>query len=152
MAADRALSLVKDKRQRDEEKALEDWVFCHNQVSNYENQIRQVEEFRMNYISEMQAEGRNGLTGTKILAYQAFIEKLDNIAVKQRQELKRLEMLTEQKRQMYMTRQKERKIIEKLIEQQTQKRLKEELRREQKMLDEFVVSSYTRRQSSQNEY
>ncbi|MDO4676178.1 MAG: flagellar export protein FliJ [Anaerobiospirillum succiniciproducens] len=152
MAADRALSLVKDKRQRDEEKALEDWVFCRNQVSNYENQIRQVEEFRMNYISEMQAEGRNGLTGTKILAYQAFIEKLDNIAVKQRQELKRLEMLTEQKRQMYMTRQKERKIIEKLIEQQTQKRLKEELRKEQKMLDEFVVSSYTRRQSSQNEY
>lgn len=152
MAADRALSLVKDKRQRDEEKALEDWVFCRNQVSNYENQIRQVEEFRMNYISEMQAEGRNGLTGTKILAYQAFIEKLDNIAIKQRQELKRLEMLTEQKRQMYMTRQKERKIIEKLIEQQTQKRLKEELRREQKMLDEFVVSSYTRRQSSQNEY
>ena len=152
MAADRALSLVKDKRQRDEEKALEDWVFCRNQVSNYENQIRQVEEFRMNYISEMQAEGRNGLTGTKILAYQAFIEKLDNIAVKQRQELKRLEMLTEQKRQMYMTRQKERKIIEKLIEQQTQKRLKEELRREQKMLDEFVVSSYTRRQSPQNEY
>ena len=150
MAADRALSLVKDKRQ-DEEKALEDWS-CRNQVSNYENQIRQVEEFRMNYISEMQAEGRNGLTGTKILAYQAFIEKLDNIAVKQRQELKRLEMLTEQKRQMYMTRQKERKIIEKLIEQQTQKRLKEELRREQKMLDEFVVSSYTRRQSSQNEY
>lgn len=152
MAADRALSLVKDKRQRDEEKALEDWVFCRNQVSNYENQIRQVEEFRMNYISEMQAEGRNGLTGTKILAYQAFIEKLDNIAVKQRQELKRLEMLTEQKRQLYMTRQKERKIIEKLIEQQTQKRLKEEMRREQKMLDEFVVSSYTRRQSSQNEY
>ena len=152
MAADRALSLVKDKRQRDEEKALEDWVFCRNQVSNYENQIRQVEEFRMNYISEMQAEGRNGLTGTKILAYQAFIEKLDNIAVKQGQELKRLEMLTEQKRQLYMTRQKERKIIEKLIEQQTQKRLKEELRREQKMLDEFVVSSYTRRQSSQNEY
>lgn len=152
MAADRALSLVKDKRQRDEEKALEDWVFCRNQVSNYENQIRQVEEFRMNYISEMQAEGRNGLTGTKILAYQAFIEKLDNIAVKQRQELKRLEMLTEHKRQLYMTRQKERKIIEKLIEQQTQKRLKEELRREQKMLDEFVVSSYTRRQSSQNEY
>ena len=152
MAADRALSLVKDKRQRDEEKALEDWVFCRNQVSNYENQIRQVEEFRMNYISEMQAEGRNGLTGTKILAYQAFIEKLDNIAVKQRQELKRLEMLTVQKRQMYMTRQKERKIIEKLIEQQTQKRLKEELRKEQKMLDEFVVSSYTRRQSSQNEY
>ena len=152
MAADRALSLVKDKRQRDEEKALEDWVFCRNQVSNYENQIRQVEEFRMNYISEMQAEGRNGLTGTKILAYQAFIEKLDNIAVKQRQELKRLEMLTEQKRQMYMTRQKERKIIEKLIEQQTQKRLKEEMRKEQKMLDEFVVSSYTRRQSSKIEY
>lgn len=152
MAADRALGLVRDKRQRDEEKALEDWVYCRNQVTNYEAQIKQVEEFRLSYIAEMQAEGRQGLTGTKILAYQAFIEKLDNIAIKQRQELKRLEMLTEQKRQLYMTRQKERKIIEKLIEQQAQKRLKAEQRKEQKMLDEFVVSSYSRRQNSQNDY
>lgn len=148
MAGDRALSLVRDKRQRDEEKSLEDWVFCRNQVTNYEAQIKQVEEFRLSYIAEMQNEGRQGLTGTKILAYQAFIEKLDNIALKQRQELERLKMLTEQKRQIYLTRQKERKIIETLIEKQEQKRLKEEQRREQKLLDEFVVSSYSRRQQS----
>ncbi|MCK0527475.1 MULTISPECIES: flagellar export protein FliJ [unclassified Anaerobiospirillum] len=148
MAGDRALSLVRDKRQRDEEKSLEDWVFCRNQVTNYEAQIKQVEEFRLSYIAEMQNEGRQGLTGTKILAYQAFIEKLDNIALKQRQELERLKMLTEQKRQIYLTRQKERKIIETLIEKQQQKRLKEEQRREQKLLDEFVVSSYSRRQQS----
>ncbi len=148
MAGDRALSLVRDKRQRDEEKSLEDWVFCRNQVTNYEAQIKQVEEFRLSYIAEMHNEGRQGLTGTKILAYQAFIEKLDNIALKQRQELERLKMLTEQKRQIYLTRQKERKIIETLIEKQQQKRLKEEQRREQKLLDEFVVSSYSRRQQS----
>ena len=148
MAGDRALSLVRDKRQRDEEKSLEDWVFCRNQVTNYEAQIKQVEEFRLSYIAEMQNEGRQGLTGTNILAYQAFIEKLDNIALKQRQELERLKMLTEQKRQIYLTRQKERKIIETLIEKQQQKRLKEEQRREQKLLDEFVVSSYSRRQQS----
>ena len=96
----------------------------------------------------MQNEGRQGLTGTKILAYQAFIEKLDNIAIKQRNELERLKMLTEQKRQIYLTRQKERKIIETLIEKKQQMRIKEEQKREQKLLDEFVVSSYTRRQQS----
>lgn len=148
MAADRALHLVKEKRQSDEEKALEDWIFCKNQVANYEAQIRQVEEFRLSYINEMQNEGRQGLTGTKILAYQAFIEKLDNIAIKQRNELERLKMLTEQKRQIYLTRQKERKIIETLIEKKQQMRIKEEQKREQKLLDEFVVSSYTRRQQS----
>lgn len=146
MANDRALNLVRDKRQSDEEKALEDWVYVRNQVANYENQIMQVEAFRRSYINDMEIEGRNGVTGTKLLAYQAFIDKLDNIAIKQQQELERLKMLTEQKRQMYLTKQKERKIIETLIENNRLKRLKLEQKREQKMLDEFVVSSYTRRQ------
>lgn len=148
MAADRALTLVLEKRQSDEEKALEDWVFCRNQVTSYEKQIKQVEDFRMSYIAEMQNEGRMGLSGTKILAYQAFIEKLDNIALKQRQELQRLHMLTEQKRQIYLTRQKERKIIETLLEKNRIKRMKEEQRREQKLLDEYVVATYSRRQQA----
>ena len=146
MAVDRALHLVRDKRERDEDKALQDWVFCRNQVSNYEKQIQQVEDFRKSYIAEMENEGRAGLTGTKIIAYNAFIEKLDNIAIKQRQELQRLKMLTEQKRQIYLTRQKDRKVIETLLEKHKIKRLKEEQKREQKLLDEYVVSSYTRRQ------
>ena len=137
-----------EKRQSDEEKALEDWVFCRNQVTSYEKQIKQVEDFRMSYIAEMQNEGRMGLSGTKILAYQAFIEKLDNIALKQRQELQRLHMLTEQKRQIYLTRQKERKIIETLLEKHRIKRMKEEQRREQKLLDEYVVATYSRRQQA----
>lgn len=150
MAQDRALSLVRDKRQSDEEKALEDWVNCKNQVTNYENQIKQVEEFRLEYIRNMENEGRNGFTGTKLLAYQAFIEKLDNIAAKQKVELERLKMLTEQKRQMYLTRQKERKIIESLIEKHKQKRIKAELKAEQKLLDEFAVAQYSRRAQAQS--
>ncbi|MCK0515352.1 flagellar export protein FliJ [Anaerobiospirillum sp. NML120448] len=148
MAQDRALNLVRDKRQSDEEKALEDWIYCKNQVANYELQIKQVEDFRLNYIAEMQNEGRKGLTGTKILAYQAFIEKLDNIAIKQRKELERLKMLTEQKRQIYLSKQKDRKIIETLLEKKQQMRLKQEQKKEQKLLDEYVVSSFTRRQQS----
>lgn len=148
MAQDRALNLVRDKRKSDEEKALEDWIYCKNQVANYELQIKQVEDFRLNYIAEMQNEGRKGLTGTKILAYQAFIEKLDNIAIKQRKELERLKMLTEQKRQIYLSKQKDRKIIETLLEKKQQMRLKQEQKKEQKLLDEYVVSSFTRRQQS----
>ena len=39
MAQDRALNLVRDKRQSDEEKALEDWIYCKNQVANYTDRI-----------------------------------------------------------------------------------------------------------------
>ena len=115
----------------------------------FEQQIKQVEDFRFNYIGEMENEGRNGLTGNKLLAYQAFIEKLDNIALKQRQELQRLQMLTEQKRQFYLNRQKDRKIIETLLEKHRIKRQKEELKREQKLLDEYVVSTYSRRRQQE---
>lgn len=145
MAQDRALSLVRDKRQSDEEKALEDWTFCRNQVANYEAQIKQVEEFRIGYIRDMETEGRSGFTGTKLLAYQAFIEKLDNIAAKQKVELERLKMLTEQKRQIYLTRQKDRKIIESLLEKHKMKRLKAEQKAEQKLLDEYAIIRSSRR-------
>ncbi|MDT3662906.1 MAG: flagellar FliJ family protein, partial [Anaerobiospirillum sp.] len=64
------------------------------------------------------------------------------------QELQRLHMLTEQKRQIYLTRQKERKIIETLLEKHRIKRMKEEQRREQKLLDEYVVATYSRRQQA----
>lgn len=154
-AEDRALLLVLDKRQNDEKNAFEDWISCRNHVAMFEQQIKQVEEFRVNYIGEMENEGRGGLTGTKLLAYQAFIEKLDNIALKQRQELQRLQMLTEQKRQMYLTRQKERKIIESLLEKHRIRREKKEQKREQKLLDEFVVATYSRRrqqEQDENEY
>ncbi|MBU3844750.1 MAG: flagellar export protein FliJ [Candidatus Anaerobiospirillum pullicola] len=151
MPEDRALHLVLDKRKRDEDAAFEDWVFCRNQVANFELQIKQVEEFRFNYIGEMENEGRSGLTGTKLLAYQAFIEKLDNIALKQRQELERLKMLTEQKRQFYLKRQVDRKVIEALLEKHRIRRQKEELKREQKLLDEYVVANYTRRRQVQDE-
>lgn len=150
MAQDRALSLVRDKRQSDEEKALEEWTFSKNQVASYEDQIKQVEEFRVSYIRDMETEGRNGFTGTKLLAYQAFIEKLDNIAAKQKVELERLKMLVEQKRQIYLTKQKERKIIESLLEKHKIKRLKAEQKAEQKLLDEFAVVKYARRNQSEN--
>lgn len=146
MPQDRALHLVRDKRKKDEEHSLEDWVFCRNQVANYERQIAQVEDFRRSYIDEMEMQGRNGLTGTKLLAYQAFIEKLDNIAIKQKNELERLKMLTEQKRQIYLNKQKDRKVIETLIEKHNIKRMKAEQKAEQKLLDDYVVSSYTRKQ------
>lgn len=148
MSQERALSLVRDKREHDEEKALEDWTFCKNQVASHEMQIRQVEEFRLSYIRDMENEGRQGFSGTKLLAYQAFIEKLDNIAAKQHQELERLKMLTEQKRQIYLGKRQDRKIIESLIEKHRQAKLKAEQKAEQKLLDEYAVSSYSRRRSA----
>ena len=58
-------------------------------------------------------------------------------------------MLTEQKRQFYLNRQKDRKIIETLLEKHRIKRQKEELKREQKLLDEYVVSTYSRRRQQE---
>ena len=45
--------------------------------------------------------------------------------------------------------QKDRKVIETLLEKHRIKRQKEELRREQKLLDEFSVASYSRRRAAE---
>ena len=84
MSDDKALYLVLDLREKEEQDALEMWANAKNQVANFQKQIEQLEQFEAIYQNEMEIKSRNTIDMNMYFSYQAFIDKLSKI--KQRQE------------------------------------------------------------------
>lgn len=145
MSQDRALQLVLDLRKKQEQEALEHYSAVMQKVNYFKDQIQKVREFKQNYIDELNNLGQKGFAANVYLSYQNFLDKLDNIIEKQSKELSLLEQQAKAKQLEYFEKQKQRKIIESLLEKHRLNRIALENKREQKLLDEFVTSQFTRR-------
>ena len=144
MSSDKALLLVLDLRKKDEDKALEMWAQAQNAVVSFQKQIEQLKQFEQIYIQEMNVKSNNGVSMTTFMSYQQFISKLEGI--KRRQEAGLVELEAQEKRAMdnYLEKQKQRKIIDSLLEKHRNERLALEAKAEQKLTDDIVSSKQAR--------
>ena len=144
MSSDKALLLVLDLRKKDEDKALEMWTQAQNAVVSFQKQIEQLKQFEQIYIQEMNVKSNNGVSMTTFMSYQQFNSKLEGI--KRRQEAGLVELEAQEKRAMdnYLEKQKQRKIIDSLLEKHRNERLALEAKAEQKLTDDIVSSKQAR--------
>lgn len=144
MSSDKALLLVLDLRKKEEDKALEMWTQAQSAVVSFQKQIEQLKQFEQIYIQEMNVKSNNGVSMTTYMSYQQFISKLDGI--KHRQEAGLVELEEQEKRAManYLEKQKQRKIIDSLLEKHKKQRLLLEAKAEQKLTDDIVSSKQAR--------
>ena len=146
----KALHLVLDLRKKQENTALEHYIAAKNKVASYKDQIAQIDGYKQSYIDDMQRAGMNGFSAQRLLTFQDFLNKLDAIKARQEYELQLCIADMDKKNKLYLQAQKNRKIIESLLEKHKQQRIKAELIKEQKLLDEFVVAHAARRSSHQS--
>lgn len=144
---DKALLLVLDLRKKEEKQALEIFTAAMNKVEDFKRQIAEIKRYKQEYINDMENKGRMGVSTMTLLSYQAFLQKLENIEFRQEQDLYNLELDLERKRKFYLDKQKDRKIIEVLLENHKKERAKKEAMREQKLLDEYVIASTSRKKN-----
>lgn len=148
MANDKSLLLVLDLRRKEENKSLEIFAQAQQKIAYYKEQIAKIIEYRQSYIDEIEQKAASGFAASDYIAYQAFLEKLDNIIEKQQRDLQLLEQDALMKQRLYFDKQKRRKIIESLLEKHRLERIKQENIREQKLLDEFVVAQVHRKNNA----
>ena len=74
-----------------------------------------------------------------MISYQSFIAKLDVVIDRQEEDLERLRANSHRLELIYLDKQKERKIIESLIEKHRLEAQRKELKAEQKLNDEFAM-------------
>ncbi|MGN0902429.1 MAG: flagellar export protein FliJ [Succinivibrio sp.] len=144
MSNDRALQTVLELRQRQEDESLRMWTDAKNAVISFEKQIEQLNQFEKIYTDEMQLKSQQGLALNMYSTYQQFIEKLDKIRTRQIAGLEQLKAQMERARLNYLEKQKQRKIIEKLIEKHRLEKIKLEAKAEQKLADELTSSKQAR--------
>ena len=92
----------------------------------------------------MQSKSKNGLDMTMYQSYVQFLDKLEKIKIRQENGLKQLELQEQRAQQFYLEKQKERKIIESLLEKHKIQRRIKESKAEQKFADDLVSSKHAR--------
>lgn len=144
MSNDKALFLVLDLRKKDEDKALQMWADAKNAVFNFQKQIEQLIAFEHMYQQELENKSKNSLDMQTYMAYQEFMQKLENIKLRQEQGLIELQAQEQRAKDNYLQKQQQRKIIESLIEKHKKARLLKEAKALQKLTDELVSSKQAR--------
>ncbi len=144
MSDDKALLLVLDLRKKEEDKALELWTDAKNAVINFQKQIEQLVQFEGIYQRELEAKSRQALDMQAYLSYQQFIEKLSKIKLRQEAGLVQLQQQEQRAKDNYLEKQKQRKIIETLLEKHKMQRRIKEAKAEQRLTDELVCSKQAR--------
>lgn len=144
MSDDKALLLVLDLRKKEEDKALELWTDAKNAVINFQKQIEQLVQFEGIYQRELEAKSRQALDMQAYLSYQQFIEKLSKIKLRQEAGLVQLQQQEQRAKDNYLEKQKQRKIIETLLEKHKLQRRIKEAKAEQRLTDELVSSKQAR--------
>lgn len=151
MSDDKALHLVLDLREKEEQDALEMWANAKNQVANFQKQIEQLEQFEAIYQNEMEIKSRNTIDMNMYFSYQAFIDKLSKIKKRQELGLVQLQEQEERAKQNYLEKQKQRKIIESLLKKHQYERMVKAAKAEQKLTDDIVSSKMARRLMENND-
>ncbi len=136
---DRTLGKLLELRQEDERKALKIWRDEEDKIARYISQIEQIKNYRLMYLDEFQSRGLQGMATSAMISYQSFIAKLDVVIDRQEEDLERLRANSHRLELIYLDKQKERKIIESLIEKHRLEAQRKELKAEQKLNDEFAM-------------
>lgn len=139
----KALLLVYERLQDQEEKARNVYLAAKNAEANFERQLDALNQYRSIYSNELQERGNKGVVSTLTFEhYTSFINRLDKISAEQLDGLKKIRQETQDKYDKYKELEAKRKAIELLLEKQKNAKLKKQEIQEQKMSDDLNVNRF----------
>lgn len=143
--ADSALELILERAKDDEHKASLALNNARVERENYHEQLKQIEQYRLDYCKQLSARGQQGLSASSFGHLQKFLSQLDETLVKQKAAGVQFEEQVEQCSEYWNEVRKKRRSIEWLLEKKQTERQQQRDKQEQKMMDEFATLQYARR-------
>ncbi|MCW8328183.1 flagella biosynthesis chaperone FliJ [Photobacterium sp. SDRW27] len=145
--ADSALELILERAKDDEHKASLALNNARIERENYYEQLKQIEQYRLDYCKQLSARGQQGLSASSYGHLQKFLSQLDETLVKQKEAGTQFEQQVEQCSDYWNEVRKKRRSIEWLLEKKQTERQQLRDKQEQKMMDEFATLQFARRMS-----
>ncbi|GAB3520612.1 flagellar export protein FliJ [Photobacterium alginatilyticum] len=143
--ADNALELILERTKDDEHKASLALSNARTELENYREQLKQIEQYRLDYCKQLSARGQQGLTASSYGHLQKFLSQLDETLVTQREAGRQFEDQVEQCSEHWSEVRKKRRSIEWLLEKKHNERQLLRDKQEQKLMDEFATLQFARR-------
>lgn len=142
--ADNALELILERTKDDEHKASLALNNARIEQENYYEQLKQIEQYRLDYCKQLSARGQQGLSASSYGHLQKFLSQLDETLVKQKEAGVQFEQQVEQCSEYWNEMRKKRRSIEWLLEKKQTERQQLRDKQEQKMMDEFATLQFAR--------
>lgn len=145
---DNALDFLLEQAQEGEDKAVLALSKARSELESYYLQLRQIEQYRLEYCQQLVERGQSGLTASQYDHLNRFLTQLDETLAKQKSAEQHFRMQVENCEQHWMSMRQKRKSYQWLLEKkQTERQLQQE-KREQKQMDEFSTLMFNRRRLS----
>lgn len=140
-----ALEFLLEQSQAKEEKAILALNKARSELDNYYQQLKQIEQYRLDYCHQLVERGKSGLTASQYGHLNRFLTQLDSTLDKQREAEQHFKTQVIQCENFWLEMRKQRRSYEWLMEKKRQEKEKQLNRQEQKMMDEFASLLSARR-------
>jgi flagellar FliJ protein len=145
-----ALQFLLEQMGDKERKAVLSLNKARQELDNYYKQIKQIEQYRLDYCNQLVERGKKGLTASEFGHLNRFLNQLDETLAKQRKAEEQFKLQVKNTEQHWFEVRKQRRSYEWMIDKKRIEREKIELKREQKELDDFTTLRFARRNTPDN--
>ncbi|MCK6265481.1 flagella biosynthesis chaperone FliJ [Vibrio sp. ZSDE26] len=120
------------------------------ELTNYYEQLSQIEQYRLDYCQQLIDRGKSGLTASQYGHLNRFLTQLDETLAKQKQAESHFKGQVDNCQEHWMDIRKQRRSYEWLLEKKQTEQQKLQDAREQKQLDEFSTLQFSRNKSTRD--
>ncbi|MGX7652981.1 flagellar export protein FliJ [Shewanella putrefaciens] len=110
-----------------------------------QHQLNALNNYRLDYMKQMQSQQGQAISASHYHQFHRFIRQIDDAIAQQNRVVAHGEKQKEYRQHHWLEKQKKRKAVELLLANKAKKRDALELKREQKMTDEFASQQFYRR-------
>jgi flagellar FliJ protein len=112
-------------------------------VSN-QGKLKDVEAYKLEYLSKLQAMGDQGVIGSSYQHYQRFIVQLERGIEQQLEVIKTAQMVVEQRKQQWLAQQKKVRSVQLLLDKRQKEHEFKLAKQEQAIADDFALQKFIR--------
>ncbi|MCW8107626.1 flagellar export protein FliJ [Alteromonas ponticola] len=140
------LKLVVKIEEEKEQKAAQAFQLAQQNVNAQKQKLQNLQQYRLEYLRQIQNNGKGGVTAQKYHQHLSFIGKLDKACEQQMGVISRASLVADDRKQQWIERQKRRKAVEMVIEKQRIAAERKEMRKQQNTMDEYAAQKFYRAQ------
>lgn len=138
------LELVAKFEREKEQNAAQQFRLAQQQVAQQRQKLSSLQQYRLDYLKQIQANGKGGVGAKVYHQHLNFVGKLEKACQQQMNVISQTSLAAEQRKRAWLEQQKRRKAVEMLIQKKVDEAQKRTQHQEQQMMDEYAAQKYFR--------
>ncbi|MGF1749494.1 flagellar export protein FliJ [Vibrio cionasavignyae] len=144
---DNALDFLLEQAKDNEQQAVLALNKARSELEDYYNQVRQIEQYRLDYCNQLVRRGKEGLTASEYGHLNRFLTQLDETLTKQKTAESHFKQQVDDCQEFWHNTRKQRRSYEWMMDKKAKEKARIADRKEQQQMDEFSNLLFARRKT-----